>query len=227
MNSILPPGNDGLTPNNATVLGQETMDVLSFDGGFYTINNSYTSTIQNRPFTFSMLEKMNNTGYSAMIFNSGNSSEELPSGSFDNSQFAQLLSQPVVKVGDYTVTVPYSELLGNSSQSNLQGNLTLTFKGIQDLNVPAGTYKVFRIDLTGNIITTVKLPLPLNGNYLPPTVPTTMTQTLKSNDQMYFEYGTMCQIESSMQETTISESSKLNYTMTTTSDMTLNQDTPP
>ena len=225
-NSILPPGNDGLTPNNATIPGQETMDVLSFDGEFYSINNTFTSTIQNRPFSFSMLEKMNNSGYSAIIFNLGNSSEEIPSGPFNNSHFAQLLNQPVVKVGD-SVTVPYSEILGNSSLSKLQGHLTLTFKGIQDLTVPAGTYKVFRIDLTSSMITTIKIPLPLTGNYLPPTAPTTITQTLNSNDQMYFEYGTMRQIESSIQETSISESAKINYTISTLSETKLNQDIKP
>ena len=225
-NSILPPGNDGLTPNNATIPGQETTTVLSFDGEFYTMNDSFTSTIQNRPFSFSMLEKMNNSVYSAIIFNLGNSSEEIPSGPFDNAHIAQLLNQPVVKVGD-SVTVPYSEILGNSSPSNLQGSLTLTFKGIQDLTVPAGTYKVFRIDLTSNMITTIKIPLPLNGNFLPPTTPTTLTQTLNSNDQIYFEYGTMRQIKSSIQETTISESAKINQTMTTLSSTTLNQDVNP
>lgn len=225
-NSTLPSGNDGLTTNNVTITGQETMEVLSFDGEFYTINNTLTMTIQSRPLSFSMLEKMNNTGYSAFLFTLGNTSEEIPNGPLDNPQFAQLLNRPVVKVGD-SVTCQYP-VLGNVS-SNLQttGDVTLTFKGIQDLSVPTGTYKVFRIDLTGNSKSTIKLSLPLNGNFLTPTEPTTITTNSSINEQLYFEYGTMRQIESSNQMTSISESAALNYTMRTTSNSILNQDINP
>jgi hypothetical protein len=219
------PSDEGLTSNNMTISGKETLEVLSFDGEFYTLNNTVTMTEENLPFSYSTTEKMNKTGYSVLFVNLGNTSEEIPDNSLTSNQYlAQLLSKPEVKVGD-TITIPYPSLPSNIS-SNIQvtGDLTLTFKGFQDLTVPAGTYKVFRVDLTSNNLSmTIKPSLPSFRNSSAPT-PTTITLNMDLNYQMYLEYGSMRQIESSMQETAGFQSTTLNYTLSTTTNMTLNQD---
>ena len=109
-NSTL-PGTEGYpTNNNLTIPGTETMEVLSFDGEIYTINNTITMTEGNIPFSFSTTEKMNKTGYTTSLLNLGNTSEEIPETSPTSSQYlAQLLSKPEVKVGD-SVTIPYPAL---------------------------------------------------------------------------------------------------------------------
>ncbi len=228
-NSLLPPGNDGLTPSNTTTSYQETMDVLSFDGTYYTLNDTMTLSmpqISSRPLSLSWLEKVNNTGYSEIILAFGENSTSIPDGLLDKPQFVQLLNQPVVKVGD-SVTIPETYLGNGSSSYQLRGGLTLTFKGIQDLTVPAGTYKVFKVDVTGNTVQKMNLPLPLNGIYLPAPQPTATITTSIINEQMYFGYGSMRQIETTMQLTSDFQSSVLNYTMTQDTNTILNQEINP
>ena len=212
------PGNEGFSQTPLSFPGQETMQVIGFDGEFYTINNTVTLTEANIPFNFSTIEKMDKTGYSVSFVNIGNTSQEIPNSPVGSQYLAQLLSKPVVKVGD-SVTDPYPTLPGNLSSSlQITGDLILTFKGIQDLTVPAGTYKVFRVDLTSNNLSlTINLSFPHEN----------ITTSLTMNYQMYIEYNTMRQIESSMQQTAEFQSTQLNYTMSTTNDMTLYQDINP
>jgi hypothetical protein len=176
VNNSTSPGNEGLTSNNMTISGKEILEVLGFDGEFYTLNNTVTMTEGNIPFSYSTTEKMNKTGYSVSLVNLGNTSEEIPGNSLTSNQYlAQLLSKPEVKVGD-TITIPYPAIASNiSSNSQLTGDLTLTFKGFQDLTVPAGTYKVFRVDLTSNNLSmTIETSLPSFRNSSA-TTPTTIT----------------------------------------------------
>ncbi len=222
------PTNGASASNNVTFSGRETLEVLSFDGQFYTLNNTVTMTEGNIPFTYSSTEKMNKTGYSTILLNLGNTSEEIPDNSFTSNQYlAQLLSKPEVKVGD-TVTIPYASIAANlTSNIQVSGDVTLTFKGFQDLTVPAGTYKVFEVDLTSNnLMMTMQTSLPSseNSNVL---TPTTVAINMGMNYQTYIEYNTMRQIQSAMQETSTLQSTVLNYTMSTTTNMTLNQDITP
>jgi hypothetical protein len=164
---------------------------------------------------------MNKTGYSTFLVNLGNTSEAL-TGLASNQYLAQLLSKPEVKVGD-SVTIPYSTLMTNLSSSiQVTGDLTLTFKGFQDLTVPAGTYKVFEVDLTSNNLS-MAVSLPSVGNSTT-TAPNAITMDMNMTCQSFMEYNTMRQIQSFMQETATIQSSTMNYTITTTFDATLNQD---
>ncbi len=163
-----------------------------------------------------------------LLFKIGSNSEEIPNNGLTSNQYlAQLLNEREVKVGD-TVTISYPALPSNmSSLIQVAGDLTLTFKVFQDLTAPSGTYKVFRVDLTSNNLSmTIKTPSFRYGN-LSSTVPTTLTMNMDLNYQMYLEYGSMRQIQSSMQETAGLQSTAMNYTMTTTTNMTLNQDSTP
>ena len=230
VNSTL-PGTEGFPMNNnLTFSGTEIIEVLSFDGQIYKLNNTSTITEAGRPFSTSNLEEMNKTGYTTTIVNLGNTSEEISGGSPTNDQYlAQLLSKPEVKVGD-SVTIPYPALPGNlSSSMQTTGDLTLTFKGYKELAVPAGTYKVFEIDLTSNNLAMTINTSSITGNskVAVPVEPSNITMNMNLSYQMYFEYNTMRQIQSSMQETSTFQSTTLSYTTTNSMDMTLNQDITP
>ena len=208
-------GSSAFMPKNTTINSQQTIEVTGFDGEYYTLNHTMTMNLSNRPISFSMIEKMNKTGYSAYLLNLGSSQQEVSNnGLTSTSYLAQLLNQPEVKVGD-SVNVPFPT--GNSSLG-ISGSLKMTFKGIEDLTVPAGTYKVFRIDISSNDLK-MNYQSPLSG--LSNFTPANITIGIDMNYQIYIEYGTMRQIKASMQESVSTQSATLNYTMKMSMDMTL------
>jgi hypothetical protein len=199
--------------NNMTLTEEDRIEVVGFDGDSYTLN--HTMALNDMPMTFSTLEKMNKTGYSTYIFSLGNTTQEVPNTSVTSSSYlAQLLSNPEVKVGD-TVTVPFPAFIGVTTT----GDLTLTFKGFENLTTGAGTFKVFRVDMTSNNVS-----MQLDGT----NSSSNMSSKLDVNCQTYLEYGTMRLVKSTTQET-ISEQStygsiSIAYTMHLTTDRTLNED---
>ncbi|MCW4024797.1 MAG: hypothetical protein NWF01_07165 [Candidatus Bathyarchaeota archaeon] len=193
--------------------------MVDFDGEYYTLNHTHTFTLNDTPFSYSMTEKMNKTGYSTYLLNLGSASQEIPNTSMTSASYlTQLLSKPEVKVGD-TITIPYPNLVASMGMT---GELTMTFAGIEDLTVPAGTYHVFRIDITSN---------DLKLSYKPSTgIPSLDVQTnmdINVTYQIFMEYGTMRQIKASMQETISYQSETIEYTMHLTTDTTLSEHTKP
>jgi hypothetical protein len=177
-----------------------------------------TMTVLNKPVSFSMTEKMNKTGYSTYFLDLGSiQQQEVSNNGLGVTYLAQLLNKPEVKVGD-TVTIPFPSSSRQSVQTT--GDLTMTFGGIQDLTVPAGTYKVFRIDIaSNNLQMTLNAPTgtsntPLQGS---------LSMDLGINSQMYIEYGTMRQINSTIQETATYQSSLFNMTVQIGMDTILSQ----
>ena len=219
--SAAPAGTSMLIPKNTTINSQQTIEVTGFDGEYYTLNHTMTMNLNNRPVSFSMIEKMNKTGYSAYLFNFGSTQQEVPNNSLTSTSYlAQLLNQPEVKVGD-SVNVPFPT--GNSSLG-ITGGLKMTFKGIEELTVPAGTYKVFRIDITSNDLK-MNYQSPLSG--LSNFTSANITIGMNVNYQIYIEYGTMRQIKASMQESVSTQSATLNYEVNMSMDMTLIEHTKP
>jgi hypothetical protein len=201
--------------NDTSVNAKQTIEVIDFDGEYYTLNQTTTMMIGNKPFSVSILQKMDKTGCSTYLFNIGDTEFEVPDTSFTSSSYlTQLLNKSEVKVGD-SINVPFPSTL---SEIGVTGDLTMTFRGIEDLTVPAGTYKVFRIDITSN---------DLSMNYKPSTTFSGLNFATKMdmnlNYQIYMEYGTLRQIKSTMQQTSSLQSSMMNYTMTLSTDMTLNE----
>ncbi len=214
----------GQTPTSTSVDATETVEVVDFDGEYYTLNrtttmNLNTPPLNNKPISISMIEKMNKTGYSTYIMNLGGTTQALPDiGSTGNSFLVQLLNKPEVKVGD-SITVPYPsfDLLG----MDVTGDLTVTFGNIEELTTPAGTYKVFKIDMTSNNIKiTVNTPPAATSS---PYALTDISMNCEMNYQVYLEYGTLRQIQSNMQQTAVFQSSLMNYTIQFTTETALNQ----
>ena len=205
-------------PKTTNIDSQQTIEVMSSDGENYLLNHTTTMTALGKPFSYSMTEKMNKTGYSTYLLNMGNTETEISQTSVtSDSYLAQLLSRPEVKVGD-SINVPYPSLPSSSIQTT--GDLTIKFNDVQDLTVPAGTYKVFRIDITSNNLK-MTMSLPQTNSSI--ALPTSMSMNLDLNFQIYLEYGTMRQIKSTMQESTSYDSPLINMSITMSMDTTLTQ----
>ena len=207
-------------PSSTDISSQQTIEVMSFDGENYLLNHTITMTVLDKPISFSMTEKMNKTGYSTYLLDLGSIQQEIPSsGLAGNTFLAQLLSKPEVKVGD-TTNIPFPS--GRSQYLQTTGDLTMKFGGVEDLTVPAGTYRVFRLDIVSNNLKTTLNPSATDSKVAIPTN-LSMSMNLNLNYQIYLEYGTMRQIKLTMQMTGIYQSSILNMTAQMGMDMTLNQ----
>ena len=210
-----------LSGSNLTLTGTETVEVMSFDGEFYTLNHTTTENIGTHPITISILEKMNKTGYSTYMINYGNATMETSDVNLGyNGYLIQLLSKPEVKVGD-SITIPFP-FATSTANIGVTGDLTMTFVGIQDVTVPAGTFRTFRVDITTNNLQ-MTINTPSFGNMSG----STTTSKVNLEFQMYMEYGTMRQIKSAIQENMTFESTRMNYTMSITMNSTLQQDLKP
>lgn len=201
--------------NNTKIESTQTIDVIGFDGEYYSLNHTTTMLLNKKTISFSMLEKMNKTGYSTYVLNMGSNSQEIPNTSPTSSSYlTQLLSNPEVNVGD-TINIPYPT---SSPNISITGELKMTFKGTENLTVPAGTYKVFRVDITSDNLT---------FNYIPVTgrssAATPRAINIDVSYQMFIEYGTMRPIKSTMQETVSYQSETTNYAMHTNMDMALSE----
>jgi len=183
-NSSLPPE----YPWETSIDSTEIVEVVDFDGEYYSLNHTVTAKLGNTPASISYIEKVNKTGYTGYFRLEG--TEEVLTSNMSTDPFATvLLDKPEVKVGD-SWKVPVNN--GNSNVS-MTGEMTITFGGIQNITVPAGTYEVFKVDTVSNLTMSIKLPT--SGNYTNPPFKINMN----ISGQTYIEYGTCRRIESTMQ----------------------------
>lgn len=166
----------------------ETVEVLDFDGEYYILNHTLTLELGDSSTAVSFIEKMNKTGYTG-YFSLEGSGEVLVSNMTTDPFATVLLDKPEVKVGD-SWQVPVNS--GNSNVS-LAGEMTITFGGVQEITVPAGTYEVFKVDTYSDLNMSIKTPT--SGNYS--SQPFTINMFISG--QTYIEYGTCRRIESNMQ----------------------------
>jgi hypothetical protein len=202
----------GGTNNTLTMSMKTTVDVVDFDGEVYTLNHTLTTELLGKPLSISYLEKVNKTGYSTMLF--PGAVEALPANlSSENPILTGILGKSEVKVGD-TWEIP---LNANNASIGLTGSLTLTFKGIQDITVPAGTYKVFKVDMTSNN-------LGMHTSAASPYGGTTIVSiTMSVSGEYYIQYDTGRQIEYTTQMTTQSQAMGINSITTISAQTTLSQ----
>ncbi len=173
----------GNSSSNVSSQSTLTVDVVSFDGQTYTLNYTSVTSEGGYSMTSSQVIAVKSSEMVTVLallpvglqltdlaLNSTSTSPVM-SAAFDQSQ---------AKVGD-TWQVPLNT---EASSSVPPTNLTVTFKDIQSLTVPAGTYKVFRIDFSATQNST-----PLSD------------ESLNLSGQSYLEYGTCKQIQSNLQVT--------------------------
>jgi hypothetical protein len=150
------------TLNDLTINMTSTVEVVDFNGEYYTLNHTMTTMFSTslKPISMSILENVSKTGYSTYIL--PGEAPQAPSNISSSPYLIELLNRPEVKVGD-TWTVPLN--IGNSS-IGMTGDATMMFGGFEDLTVPAGTYKVFRVDMTSNNLAMHFSPSGSNSKFL-------------------------------------------------------------
>ncbi|MCW4045052.1 MAG: hypothetical protein NWE94_05990 [Candidatus Bathyarchaeota archaeon] len=193
----LPPFAPDLSKIN--VSATTIVEVTDFDNETYTLNHTSNLDTGTQLITASFVEKLNKTGYSTRIAVQG---PVLPSNTTSSTVITGLLERPEVKVGE-TWEIPLSS---TSPNVTITGAMTLTFAGIENITVPAGTYQVYRIDAASSNVTITINPQP-NTN-------TTISTIISSKGQMYIEYGTGRRIATTTQSTVYNEAIGLNYTLT-------------
>ena len=199
----------GNITNTGSINSSSSLEVTDFDGEYYTLNrtiNVTPTTMQESPMSISFIEKINKTGYvryflpgeTASLFGKTNS----------NPVLAALISNPEAKVGD-SWQIPLNT--GNSTIGTT-GELTLKFVDIKEITVPAGTYKIFRIDISTNNL----------SSHIKNSAGTSDT-TMSFSGSMYLEYGTCRQIKSDLQISVTIQSTLLNSTISYSAQMELLQ----
>ncbi len=183
-----------------------SINVISFDGENYTINETMTISMPSgAPISYSFTMKMNKTGYSTNL----NSTGGLQSAFSMFGSFWPFGQETEAKVGE-TIQVPLNE---TSPYYSLNGTVTLKFGEIQNITVPAGEYRVFKIDISsGNISMVVNSPV--SGNV-------SISEIFSFNGQTYLEYGTCRLVESELQETMAIQTATMNSTQNMSMQMML------
>ncbi len=185
-------GNQSQISQNSTI----SVEVVSLNQETYTLNYTTTSTILGNPISSSEVEQVNKTDMASFVAllpielqQNAPAAANIPNNPF----LIAFFNQAEAKVGD-TWTIP---LPGNDS--NLPTSLTISFSAIQNLVVPAGTYKVFKMDFS------------TSGN-------SNFNNGVSISGQSYLEYGTCKQIESNLKVvlSTASNADLNGYTINTT-----------
>jgi hypothetical protein len=205
-----------------TVNGQETIEVLSDDGDYYTLLHTMNyDSILGSAIPITMTEKMYKTGYSTYFMNIGDTEISLPSNQVGSTSYlAQLLSQPEAKIGE-TITVPYPDMGLTGFTST--GNLKITFSAPEDKTFAGQTFNAFKIEMVSDGVS-------INVE-LPTTIPSASTEpvtvAVNLHYVIYLENGSMRMLQSSMQADESLQSSGYSMAVSVTMDSTLTQDTKP
>ena len=195
----------GNITKTGSINSTSSLEVVDFDGEYYTLNKTIDLMLD-KPSSISMIEKINKTGYARYFLPGGTAA--LFGNTSSNPVLASLLSKPDAKVGDIW-QIP---LNSGSSTIGTTGDLTLTFADIQEITVPAGTYKIFRIDIASN-----------NLNSHVDVSAGRSDTSMSFSGSIYLEYGTCRQIKSDIQIITTTQSTFMNYSISYNSQMTLTQ----
>lgn len=189
-----------------------SLDIISFDGTNYIINYTTTVTEPSPDGTLTLnntiTEKMNKAGY--VTDSNGLNGTQSPLFGDPSIFFVK----DKATIGD-TWQVPLS--YGNQS-INFNANSTYTFGNIQNITVPAGTYKVFTMNISSNDLT-----LAMGETLRKPTA----FQNTTARGQVYAEYGTCRLIDFNIQEIIHYASNNISYNETITVQTTLIKYTKP
>ena len=173
--------------------GTLTVEVVSLSGDTYTLNYTSTTSILGLTTTTSKLLDVKESDMVNVLTLLPVALQQYATTDVNdtNPMVTAIFDQSQAKVGD-TWQIPLTE----NANSESIGNLTVTFKAIQDLTVPAGNFKVFRIDFStgalGNQSSLVNVNLDLTG-------------------QSYLEYGTCKQVQSNLQLNMNLGTNNINY----------------
>ncbi|MBE3116547.1 hypothetical protein IMZ68_05015 [Candidatus Bathyarchaeota archaeon] len=191
-------------------------EILGFDGETYTIKLTITSELNGQALSIPITTNTSKAQYYNNLLPAGSPAFFLNASG--NPTLQAYLSKSQVKVGG-TWQFPVST--GNASLG-LTGEITLKFSGIQETTVPAGTYKVFVVDLSSsNLIMHIS---PDNGVISASTLDNSILQL---NGRTYLEVGTCRLIKSELTQETTVQQPGISGTSTIYSEKTLTEHTKP
>jgi hypothetical protein len=171
---------------NVSETGTMALDVISFDGENYTINETYAFQILNSKYAAYITYAINKTGYITPI----NSTAEAQALFSWFSNFQSIFQKNETTAGE-TWQIPLNTLSQNNSNVTFNGILTETFGDVQNVTVPAGTYRVFSVVFSGTNLTMIThLSSPINES---------VSENLTVIGQMHLEYGTCRLIQNNLQ----------------------------
>jgi hypothetical protein len=184
------------------------MKIISFDGENYTINEtSTTSTALGQQYTFSFMTKMNKTGY--VTYLNGTSGLQQTYSMFNGVW--SFGPKTEVRTGE-TLQIPMNQ---SSSDYSFNGTVVMKFGEIQNITVPAGEYRIFKIDISSdNMSMVVTTPPPVNMS---------ISETFSVSGRMFLEYGTCRLVKSELYESMSMQQGTLNTTQTMSMQMELVQ----
>jgi hypothetical protein len=191
-------------------------EILSFNGANYTIKLTITAEISGKNFSLPLTINISKTKYYDNLLAAG--APPFFNNITGNPTLEAYLAKSQVKVGDIW-QFPVST--GNSSLG-VTGNLTLKFLNIQEITVPAGTYKTFKVEVSSsNMIMHIS---PDNG-----IISGSMLDNanLQLSGKTYLEYGTCRLIKSEFTQETTWQETGINGTSIIYSEKTLVEHTKP
>ncbi|NLD66492.1 MAG: hypothetical protein GX648_07970 [Crenarchaeota archaeon] len=169
--------------NNSTL----SIDVLSFDGENYVLKQTMTTTLAGQSLTLPATINVSKTDYYKNLVNGA---PDIFNNYTRDPTISAYLAQSSVKV-DEVWTIPVNT--GNASLG-LTGSLILTFKGVEDIAVPAGTYKAFKIEISSSDLVVHADPDYLDAIH----IATFDKATLSMSGTTYLEQGTCRLIKSDL-----------------------------
>jgi hypothetical protein len=207
--SLSLPGITNTQSYNSTL----TLDVIGSNTENYTVNETIATSpnLFSHPLPPLTLNVSKASYYNNFIAPGG---PLIFYNSSSNPTISAYLAQPTVKVGDVW-KIPVNT--GNASLG-LTGEVTLTFAGLQDVTVPAGTYKTMRIEVTSDTLS-------LHSDDSIIVTPDGMT--LQLNGTSYIEQGTCRLIKADLTQLTTTNSPGIGSTSTLYTEKTLVEYTHP
>jgi hypothetical protein len=204
-------------PLTQTYNSTGSYEIIGFDGENYTIKLTITSELNGKTLSIPITT---NTTTKAQYYDN-----LLPAGSpafflnaSENPALEAYIAKTQVNEGDVWA-IPVST--GNASLG-LTGEIILKFSGIQEITVPAGTYKVFMIELSSNNLTMHISPD--NGIISASTLD---NSTLELSGRTYLEVGTCHLIKSELTQQTTMQQPGISGTSTIYTEKTLTEHTKP
>jgi hypothetical protein len=177
--------------------GNMNMHIVGFDGDNYTIDEAVHYVVQGVSQDYSFTIIMSKAGQLVGGSNIPSSMQSMYSMIQDTPGFGLVLNRTTVRVGE-TVQVPFN--VGNSSFS-FTGTYNYKVTNIENVTVPAGTYKTFKIEVSTTN---------LHGTSQGVDVSASIT------GQLHMEYGTCHLVDLSMQEAMTGAGTTVSMTMSMT-----------
>jgi hypothetical protein len=177
-----------------TETGNMNMSVVSFDGENYTINEPTHIEAEGVPYDTSVTLIMNKAGQMVGTPNLPSQLQNAYSIIQGSPMTPMFFNRTEIQVGQtYKFPISFS-----NSTMNISGTVNIKVADIENVTVPAGTYKTFKLELS-----TSNFQVSSQGN----------SATLSVTAQVRMDYTTCHVIDLSLQETGNAEGSTMSLTM--------------